>query len=85
MNEKGKINIPINNNIHQNLSGQKILIVNGNESEHKALKAFLKDWGLLIDEAMTINETIYKLYTAHSEGEPFSIAIIDEEIDNLAG
>ncbi|MBN1848520.1 MAG: response regulator [Deltaproteobacteria bacterium] len=65
--------------------GQKILIIDDNDSRRLILKKYATSFGLWIDEAMTCEEGLKKMRNAFLDGEPFAVVILDMEFDHHEG
>jgi two-component system sensor histidine kinase/response regulator len=69
----------------KDLLGQKVLIMDGNDSTRLILKEYMTSWGLWVDEAVTSDEGIEKLRSAFLNGEPFLAVIVDKDMDDHGG
>jgi PAS domain S-box-containing protein len=69
----------------EDLKGVRILIVDDNETNRRALSARLKKWDCRWDEAPEAETALKKLHEASAGGDPFRIAILDMVMPGMSG
>jgi PAS domain S-box-containing protein len=67
------------------IAGQKILVVDDNETSRKLLSLFLDSWKCRHDEVSSGREAIEKLIQAINGREPYKVAILDMQMPEMDG
>jgi signal transduction histidine kinase/DNA-binding response OmpR family regulator/HPt (histidine-containing phosphotransfer) domain-containing protein len=69
----------------QAIRGKRVLVVDDNATNRQAILAQLSSRQCRVDEAVGGEEALRELWRAHSEGDPFHIALVDQEMPDLGG
>ncbi|MCP4152602.1 MAG: response regulator, partial [bacterium] len=67
------------------INGEKILVVDDNETNRKLLEKILLAWGFNVDEACDGFSALEKLHSAAAGNDPFVIAILDMQMPEMDG
>ncbi|MBU2693290.1 MAG: response regulator [Candidatus Eisenbacteria bacterium] len=67
------------------LSGERILVVDGNATNRGYLSVVLQSWDCRNDEASDAATALQKLNDAQEQGDPFRIVIIDTQTTGMSG
>ncbi len=59
------------------LGGLRVLVVDANVTNRNIMTVYLKFWGCSVEEAVSVEEAMEKLYDAVDRGDPFKIALLD--------
>jgi len=71
--------------IHENLKGKRILVVDGNELNLRILSTLLNSWNCQCEEVSDGLAALNELKSAAQKGEPFDAVIIDKIVPGLDG
>ncbi len=69
----------------QGLQGQRCLVVDANHGNRTKLRDQLQQWGCSCEEANNGADAIYQLIRADQEGQPISIAIMEQQMPGADG
>jgi PAS domain S-box-containing protein len=78
-------NAPPTKTKQQEIAGQKILVVDDNETSRRLLSLLLDSWKCRHDEVASGKECIEKLTQAINEHDPYKIAILDMQMPEIDG
>lgn len=67
------------------LRGRRMLIVDGTESRRDRTDALTRLWGLQTEAVGSGREALQALRRATSAGQPFDVALVDSELEDMAG
>ncbi len=67
------------------LRGHRVLVVDAVESRRSRTDALTRLWGLQAEAVGSGREALQTLRRAASEGQPFDLALIDAELEDMAG
>ncbi len=67
------------------LSGERVLAVDDNETNRTILAHYLSDWGIDYSIAEDGFQALGQLYTAAAEGRPYTIALLDMQMPRMDG
>ncbi|MDD2850706.1 MAG: response regulator [Desulfuromonadaceae bacterium] len=71
--------------VHADISGTRILVVDDNATNRKLLTTLLNSWGCPNEIAGDGETALTCMYKANEEGEPFRIALIDQQMPGIDG
>jgi signal transduction histidine kinase/PleD family two-component response regulator len=71
--------------IPEDIRGKRVLVVDDNETNRLVVKQQLLSWGCLHDEAAGGETALVMLKSAHENGNPFDIAILDMQMPEMDG
>jgi len=83
--EKGRLDMTSPSAISPELLGQKVLIVDDNDTNRAILEHQVSTWGMQPESVSNAAEALGVLKTAACQGEPFSLAILDEQMPEISG
>lgn len=69
----------------EDISGQRILVVDDNDTNRRLLQLLLESWRCQYDEALDARTAIQKLVKAATSGTPFRIALLDRWMPDMTG
>jgi signal transduction histidine kinase/DNA-binding response OmpR family regulator len=67
------------------IHGRRILVVDDNETNRRALVSELTKWGAVVSESPDGDDALDRLRQAHRENTPFAIAIVDMRMPGMSG
>ncbi len=67
------------------LEGQRVLIVDDNDTNRKLLRILLNSWKCKFNESRDGEDALQKLHDAKRRGEPFQIALLDMQMPVMDG
>ncbi|MBF0398863.1 MAG: response regulator, partial [Desulfobacterales bacterium] len=67
------------------IEGQKILIVDDNQTNRRILREHLSSWKCVFEEVTSGEDALIKLKEAYDKGVPFKIALIDMKMPGMDG
>ncbi len=71
--------------LDDNLSGSRILVVDGHETTRSVLTQMLRSWGCRSVEAPDGESALEELRGAVHDGDPFNVALLDRQMPDLDG
>ena len=69
----------------EDIEGLRILIVDDNETNRHVLREYLMSWRCRSDEADSAAAALEKLRAADDEGDPFTLALLDDQMPEVDG
>jgi PAS domain S-box-containing protein len=67
------------------ISGTRILVVDNNSTNRLLITTLLKHWGCRFDSAVDAEEGLKLLFEAAQAGDPFELALLDQEMHGMNG
>jgi signal transduction histidine kinase/DNA-binding response OmpR family regulator len=67
------------------LAGQRVLVVDDNDTNRKVLDGHLRLWGIEATSVSSAREALAVLHEAHGQNRPFSAALIDHQMPDCDG
>ena len=83
--EEQKIDIETENEKIKGIIGERILIVDDNQTNRRWLSILLKSWNCRCEEAMSASIALKELRAARDAGDPYRIAILDMLMPEMDG
>lgn len=71
--------------IPESIQGQRLLIVDGSETNRFVLREFMQSWGYRVAEAENGTEALDMMHTAVNEQDAFHMALIDMRMPERDG